>query len=136
VNARDEFSALASQDNPYSTPALRMAEGIEEIKDLPHRSPALAGLMSGLLPGSGHLYAGAAKDGLLAFLVTGALIAGSVEAWTQEVYGVAGLVSVAALTFYLGNIYGAVNSAHLANQERLDAHVRNYAASYEWWEEE
>jgi tetratricopeptide (TPR) repeat protein len=135
VNARDEFSSLALQDNPYKSPAQRMTEGIEEIKDLPHRSPALAGLMSGLLPGSGHLYAGDLKDGLLAFLVTGALIAGSVEAWDQEVYGVAGLVSVAALTFYLGNIYGAVNSAYLANQERLEAHLRDYATSYEWWEE-
>ena len=72
---------------------------------------------------------------MLAFLVTGALIAGSVEAWNQEVYGVAGVVSVAALSFYLGNIYGAINSAHLTNQERLESHIRDYATSYEWWEE-
>jgi len=135
VVARDQFSSLASQDNPYRFPAQQMWQGIEEIRDLPYRSPVLAGLMSGLLPGSGHLYAGSPKDGLLAFVVNGALIAGSVEAWNQEVYGVAGLVSVAALTFYLGNIYGAVNGAHLANQERLDAHLRHYEASYEWWEE-
>ncbi len=136
VIARDEFTSLASQENPYRSPALGMAEGIEEIKDLPYRSPAVAGLLSGFFPGSGHLYTGAVKDGLLAFIVNGALIAGSVEAWTQEVYGVAALVSIAALTFYAGNVYGAVNSAHLANQERLDAHLRGYAASYEWWEEE
>ncbi len=134
VLARDEFFDLASRENPYRRPAREMAEGIEEIKDLPYRSPALAGLLSGLLPGAGHLYAGAPKDGLLAFIVNGALIAASVEAWTQGVYGVAGLVSVAALTFYMGNIYGAVNGAHLTNQERLEAHLRQYENSYEWWE--
>jgi tetratricopeptide (TPR) repeat protein len=135
VVARDEFSSLASEENPYREPAQQMSEGIKEIRGLPYRSPALAGLLSGLLPGSGHLYAGAPKDGLLAFLVNGALIAASVGAWDQQVYGVAGVVSVVALTFYLGNIYGAVNSAHLANHERLEAHLRHYQASYEWWEE-
>jgi tetratricopeptide (TPR) repeat protein len=133
VVARDEFSALAVGDHPYRLPAQQMSAGIEEIKELPYRSPALAGLLSGLLPGSGHLYAGAFKDGVLALLVNGALIAGSVEAWTREVYGVAGIVSVAALTFYVGNIYGAINSAHLANQERLEGHLGYYADSYEWW---
>jgi len=39
------------------------------------------------------------------------------------------------LTFYLGNIYGAINSAHLANQERLEDYLRDYAISFEWWEE-
>ena len=135
VVARDEFSLIASVENPYRGPAQRMSEGIEEIKELPYRSPTLAGLLSGLLPGSGHLYAGARKDGLLAFLVNGALIAASVGAWDQEVYGVAGVVSVVALTFYLGNIYGAVNSAHLTNHERLEAHLRHYRTKYEWWEE-
>lgn len=135
VIAREEFSLLASEENPYRGPAQQMSEGIEEIKGLPYRSPALAGLLSGLLPGAGHLYAGALKDGLLAFLVNGALIAASVGAWDQEVYGAAGVVSVAALTFYLGNIYGAVNSAHLANHERLEVHLRDYQTSYEWWEE-
>lgn len=135
VVAREEFASLASQANPYRVPAQQMFEGIEGIGDLPYRSPVLAGLMSGLVPGAGHVYAGSPKDGLLAFLVNGALIAGSVEAWTKGVYGVAGLVSVAALTFYLGNIYGAVNGAHLANQERLEAHIRHYETSYEWWED-
>jgi tetratricopeptide (TPR) repeat protein len=134
VLAREEFSFLASEENPYRRPAQQISGGIEEIKELPYRSPVMAGVLSALLPGSGQFYGGARKDGLLAFLVNGALIAASVGAWNQEVYGVAGLVSVVALTFYAGNIYGAINSAHLANQKRLEAHLRGYQSAYEWWE--
>jgi hypothetical protein len=110
-----------------------MSEGIEEIKGLPYRSPALAGTLSALLPGSGHVYTSKWKDGLLALVLTGGLIFASVEAWDKEVYGVAGLVSVLAFTFYAGNVYGAVNSAYRTNQGKLEAHLRHYAKTYEWW---
>ncbi len=135
VAARDAFAGLADRDNPYREPAERMRAAVEEIGGLPYRSPVLAGLLAGILPGAGHLYAGAAKDGLLSFLVNGALIAASVEAWQKEVYGVAGVVSFVGLSFYLGNIYGAVNSAHHANRERLEGHLRRCEAAYEWWGE-
>ncbi len=134
VVAREEFAYLGSRENPYREPARRVEEGIGEIAGLPYRSPWLAGVLSALLPGSGQLYAGRGKDGLLAFLVNGGLIFASLEAWDKEVYGVAGLVSVVALTFYGGNVYGAVNSAHLANQERLEVHLRRVQSAYEWWE--
>jgi len=136
VVASEEFSLLASKGNPYRRPAQEISKGIEEIKGLPYRSPVLAGALSALLPGSGQFYTGAPKDGLLAFLVNGALIVASLGAWDQEVYGVAGLVSVVALTFYGGNVYGAINSAHLANQERLETLLRRYQSAYEWWEPE
>ena len=130
--AREQFSVLASRDNPYRQPAEEVFSMIQGIKDLPYRSPVLGGLLSTLLPGSGQVYAGAYKDGLLAFLVNGALIAASYEALDKEVYGAGGLVAFVSLTFYAGNIYGAVNSAHHANQERLAARLRACQSRYEW----
>lgn len=130
--AREQFSALACRENPYRQPAEDVVSMIDQIKELPYRSPVLAGVLSALLPGSGHVYAGAYKDGFLAFLVNGALIVASYEAFDKEVYGAGGLTAFLSLTFYAGNIYGAVNSAHHANQERLAALLRASQSQYEW----
>jgi len=130
--AAEQFSELASRANPFQKPAREILAGIEGIKGLRYRSPLLAGFLSGLLPGSGQVYAGATKDGLLAFLVNGALIAASYQAFDKELYGVGGVVSFVALTFYAGNVYGAVNSTHHANQEGLVAHLRSFRNRYEW----
>jgi len=130
--AREQFSALATGENPYHEPAEAIEKGIDNIIGLPHKSPLLAGVLSGVLPGAGQLYSGEAKNALLAFAVNAALIAATYEAFHKEVYVAGGIVSVVALTFYSGNIYGALNSAHHANQDALSAHLRPYRNQYEW----
>jgi outer membrane protein assembly factor BamD (BamD/ComL family)/TM2 domain-containing membrane protein YozV len=79
--------------------------------ELPHKSPVIAGILSALVPGSGHMYAGHYGDGATAFLLNGLFIAGTVVAIQQENYAVAGVVGVIGLPFYIGNIYGASNAA-------------------------
>ena len=70
------------------------------------KSPALAGALSTVLPGSGQMYAEHYKDGLMAFLVNGLLIAGTVAAIDDENYALAGIVGGIGLPFYIGNVYG------------------------------
>ncbi len=130
--ASEQFTSIAAMESPFREPAGEIVQGLGQIGDLPYRSPWLAGLLSCLLPGAGQVYAGAYKDGLLSLLVNGALIAASYEAFDKEVYGAGGLVSLISLTFYSGNIYGAVNSAHHANKEALTTHLRTYQRQYEW----
>jgi outer membrane protein assembly factor BamD (BamD/ComL family)/TM2 domain-containing membrane protein YozV len=79
--------------------------------ELPRKSPVIAGILSALVPGSGHMYAGHYGDGATAFLLNGLFIAGTVVAIQQENYAVAGVVGVIGLPFYIGNIYGASNAA-------------------------
>jgi outer membrane protein assembly factor BamD (BamD/ComL family)/TM2 domain-containing membrane protein YozV len=84
---------------------------LDRDRELPQKSPLVAGAMSALIPGSGHIYAGHYGDGITAFFLNGLFIAGTVVAIRQENYAVAGIVGVIGLPFYIGNIYGAANAA-------------------------
>jgi TM2 domain-containing membrane protein YozV len=79
--------------------------------ELPAKSPLTAGILSAIVPGSGHMYAEHYGDGATALLLNGLFIAGTVVALQQENYAVAGVVGVIGLPFYIGNIYGAANAA-------------------------
>ena len=130
--ARHEFSALADQPGPYREPAEGIVAVLDRIPHLPYRSPVLAGFLSALVPGAGQFYAGETRDALLSFLVNGALIAATYQAFDREVYGVGGVVGVVAVGFYSGSVYGAVNSAHHANRNRLTGALNVLGKDYEW----
>jgi len=67
--------------------------------------------MSAVVPGSGYMYAGRYGDGVVALIVNGLFIAGTVAAIHQESYAVAAIVGGIGLPFYVGNIYGSANAA-------------------------
>ena len=84
------------------------------------KSPALAGIMSGLVPSSGRFYARDWKDGLfsLVFMSTSAWQSyrGFQKKGAESVRGWA--FGGIALGFYLGNIYGSAKAATRYNQLR------------------
>jgi tetratricopeptide (TPR) repeat protein len=84
---------------------------LDRNREVPRKSPAVAGLMSAVVPGSGYMYAGRYGDGLVALIVNGLFIAGTVAAIHQESYAVAAIVGGIGLPFYVGNIYGSANAA-------------------------
>ncbi|MBW2476044.1 MAG: tetratricopeptide repeat protein [Deltaproteobacteria bacterium] len=81
----------------------------------PKKSPALAGTLSAIIPGSGQVYAEHYRDGIVAFVVNGLFIAGTVTAINHENYALAGIVGGVGLPFYVGNIYGAANASRKWN---------------------
>lgn len=81
----------------------------------PKKSPSLAGTMSAIIPGSGQMYAENYKDGLMAFVVNGLFIAGTIAALDDENYALAAIVGGVGFPFYAGNIYGAANATHKWN---------------------
>lgn len=126
------LNALARDDAPAARQALEhflanapddeRLPGVQSGLDLldsyessPRKSPALAGVMSAVIPGSGQIYAERYRDGLMAFLVNGLLIAGTVAAIDDENYAVAAIVGGIGIPFYTGNIYGAANAARKWN---------------------
>lgn len=88
---------------------------LERFAEQPTKSPLLAGTLSAIIPGSGYCYAGRKKDGLVAFVVNGLFIAGTVVAINDENYPAAALIGGAGVPFYLGNIYGSANAAQKWN---------------------
>ena len=98
-------------DEPRMTNVREAITLLDQKGDPPQKSPFLAGAMSAMIPGSGHIYAGHYGDGITSFFLNGLFIAGTVVAIRQENYAVAGIVGVIGTPFYLGNIYGAANAA-------------------------
>jgi len=85
----------------------------------------LAGILSGFLPGSGQLYNGRLGDALLAFLLNGLFVVGTVEAVRSNKPAVAGILSFFEAGWYTGNVYGAVNGTHKYNRRTTETFLRN-----------
>ena len=122
----------ASQEFKQITPtasiaplAQRLAEEVLDGTRLPSKSPLLAGLFSGIVPGGGQLYNGRLGDALLSFLLNGLFIFGIVEAIDSKEFAIAGVLSLFEAGWYIGNIYGAVNGAHKLNRYTTETFLRN-----------
>jgi tetratricopeptide (TPR) repeat protein len=101
---------------------------LPRIAALRRKSPALAGLLSAVVPGLGQVYAGRARDGLTALLVNAGMAALTYKQFdARDTTGGVVLAGVGS-TLYFGNIYGAANAAVKANarqqETQLDALVR------------
>lgn len=102
-------------DLPKGVAAKEALPLVDAAESSPRKSPVAAGAMSAFLPGSGYAYAGRPRDGLMAFLVNGLFIAGTVVAVEDENYPAAVLLGGVGLPFYLGNIYGSADAARKWN---------------------
>lgn len=94
------------------------------------KSPALAATFSALLPGSGKVYAGAWKDGLVNALFVGANAYTTYRGYRNQGFNSPYVWIFGGLTtgFYLGNIYGAHKQAKKYNAQ-IDQEIkkRTYA---------
>ena len=95
----------------------RLESRLDRVDELEKKDPALAGLLS-VVPGLGQLYCRRNHDALIAFLVNGALMAATYEAFDSGNEALGGVVGLVELGFYTGNIYGAANGARKYNRAR------------------
>jgi TM2 domain-containing membrane protein YozV len=87
----------------------------ESKKKPPYKNPALAGILSTIIPGSGKIYTGEIGDGIVGFL-TSAIFSFIAYDSFKAGHNTRGWVwtGVAAF-FYAGNIYGSVAAAQIHN---------------------
>lgn len=85
----------------------------------PQKSPALAATLSAILPGSGKVYAGAWKDGLVSALFVGANAFTAYRGFQNQGFRSPYVWIFGSLTtgFYLGNIFGAHKQAKKYNHQ-------------------
>jgi TolA-binding protein len=103
--------------SPLFPSSRALAEAARAGEHLPRKSPALAGLMSAVIPGTGHFYTGRFRDGAIALLLNGAFLAAGVEAVSAGNEAAAGLLLFFEAAWYSGAIYGAVNAAQKYNRD-------------------
>lgn len=114
--SRNAFASL--QDFEESEKLSRINVGIlEKAKNLKEKSPTLAGIMS-IVPGAGYAYAGHRQTAITALLVNGLLAYATYTSINSGNYGMGILTGIFNLTFYIGNIQGAVKSAHRFNAKQ------------------
>jgi tetratricopeptide (TPR) repeat protein len=110
-----EFRKVAPENKLYPR-AEHWARGMDRIQEIPQKSPATAGVLAAVLPGSGHLYIERYRDAGIAFVLNAAFIWGMVESFRHENYVVGGILTFFELGWYSGNIYSAVSGAHKYNR--------------------
>jgi tetratricopeptide (TPR) repeat protein len=94
----------------------------ESAKNLKFKSPAIAGVLSGIVPGTGKVYTHNYIDALISFVFIGS------NAWqSYKGFEKNGIKSVSgwifgglSLGFYVGNIYGSVKAAKKYNKKIFD----------------
>ena len=89
---------------------------------LKRKSPWLAGLLSTIIPGSGKIYAGRWKDGLIALFMTSSTAFVSIKGFQNDHHKFYpwALGTIAAV-YYSGNIYGSSQAAKKYNEGKEDA---------------
>jgi hypothetical protein len=103
-----------------------------ETSKLKHKSPFLAGTMSMLIPGTGKVYSGRWKDGLISLIFVGTsafqAYRGFEKKGVESVYG--WIMGGFSLGFYLGNIYGSSKAAKLYNSGQRSIYVEKVTHYY------
>jgi hypothetical protein len=87
------------------------------------KSPALAGVMSAVIPGAGKWYAGRKDEAIVSFATVGIFAGLTAECWVKKgpkdwrtiVFGTLGSL------FYIGNIYGSYMSVGIYNDNFRNA---------------
>ncbi len=95
----------------------KLSKDLTGASSLPQKSPALAGTLSAIIPGSGQLYLGRKQDALVAFLLNGAFIAGAMESFRKDEDTTGAILLFFEAGWYAGNIYSATSGAHKYNRK-------------------
>ncbi|MBV8760800.1 MAG: hypothetical protein JO257_26135 [Deltaproteobacteria bacterium] len=80
------------------------------------KSPALAGVLSAVLPGSGQLYSGSLQAAAVTFVLNSLFIGATVELARDKQYVTAAAAGTAASFFYVGGIINAADLARRRNR--------------------
>jgi len=120
--AANEFRKINKNSKLYPKGEY-FAQGLDRIQEVPQKSPLVAGLLAGILPGAGHLYCQRYRDASIAFLLNAAFIWGIIESFEHKNYVVGGILTFFELGWYSGNIYSAVASAHKYNRKKRQEYL-------------
>lgn len=95
--------------------AKSLSQALQQRPEGGKKSPAVAGVLSAVLPGSGHLYAGRPGEAATSFFLNALFITGAVVAFKNDSTVLGGILVFFELGWYAGGIRTAVKAAREAN---------------------
>ncbi|MEO5370799.1 MAG: tetratricopeptide repeat protein [Magnetococcus sp. DMHC-1] len=101
----------------YVKNAQSMLREMDALPLLPYKDSWVAGSLSALLPGAGHLYLERPRDAGFAFLSNGLLVAGTYQAFSRGISGLGAALAMVELGWYSGTVFSAVSLTHRHNQK-------------------
>ncbi len=115
-DAQESYSEMLQFQN-YRQLAEANLNILDQRLPLKRKDPTVAGLLS-IVPGAGYAYTGHTHTAISAFLLNGLLGYATYTSIDNGNYGLGILAGIFNLAFYVGNISGAVRSAHRYNDHQ------------------
>lgn len=126
--AEEQYNTIGIADPQY-------LQLIKEGKSTKKKSPVLAGVISAIVPGLGRVYAKDYSDGIISFIFVASTAYQAFRRFNKN--GVksptAWVYSGVSLGFYIGNIYGSVQSTKYYNsikRQEINVKSKNYINQY------
>jgi len=94
------------------------------------KSPQTAGVLSAILPGAGHFYAGRPGQAISSFLLNAIFITGTVVAFKNDSPVLGGILVFFELGWYIGGIRSAAQAAREENEARAKKYRRELKQDY------
>ena len=88
----------------------------DKLMNLKEKKPAVAKILS-IIPGAGYLYAGHKGSAVASFIANSLLMYATYTSIKKKNHGVAGVMGLFSLSFYIGNINGASRSVKRYNEK-------------------
>ena len=131
TESKEAFNQI-DKGHSLSLSATALSLQAEEGANQEYISPKTAGTLSAILPGAGQLYAGRPVDAALAFGFNSIFLYGTIEAYNNESWAVFALLGLIEVGWYGGNIYNAVNGAHIHNREVKEEFLKKLRKKHAW----
>jgi hypothetical protein len=124
LGALDDADAFAAAARGIPGELRATAVGLaDRYRDAREKRPALAGVLSALVPGAGQVYAGSWQAAAITFALNGLFIGATVELARDRSYITAAAAGTAASFFYVGGIINAVDLARRRNRVAMQPYA-------------
>jgi tetratricopeptide (TPR) repeat protein len=124
--AKRLFASLAP-GSPWTDRARALQDTLDMAEPSPSKSPRVASILAGILPGAGHLYLGKPRHAITALLLNGLFLAGATFSFLEGLEATGVILLYFETGWYLGNINSARAGAHEFNRrQRQDAQDQLY----------
>jgi len=107
-----------------------LRHALQQRPEIEERYPVTAGVMSAVLPGSGHLYAGRPGQAVSSFFLNALFITGAVLAFEHDSPVLGGILVFFEVGWYVGGIRSAAQAAREENEKKEIKYRRELKQEY------